>query len=521
MNKKKFLLILCLIIVAGSTVFYLKKSETDTKMKHIVADVSQELTQHPLMVQGKIPEWLNGTFVRNGPVSVKVNGEETPHWFDGLAMLQGFSFQKGQVLFSNKFLRTHAYQEIFEKGNLHFGGFASGSSRSFLEKLFSFFVSSKPELSNANVNVSEFANQTVALTETPMPVRFDLKTLDTLGGLEFQDDLPKKDMFESAHPQDDKIKSEKINYLIEYGKDSFYVVYRLAPDLNIPKREVIAKIPVERPAYMHSFALTKNKIIFVEFPFTVNPIDLILKNKGFIQNFTWQPEKGTRFIVVDRKTGQHTSYHFPEAFFAFHHVNAFESGESSESGGSESTKGDIIIDMVTYRDASVVTDLAKHGDLKTDVEAEKKLDAIDKTKFVRFILSQKNKTLASQVLLDHFIEFPRINENYNTQPYRYAYLADGRTPLKATDIRPLYKLDTQTKMVEQWTEPGLMPGEPVFIANPNGKDEEDGVIVTIVLDKNKNQSFLLMLDGKTFKEIARAYVPFVIPAGLHGQFFTY
>ncbi len=34
-----------------------------------------ETEQVPLIIQGKIPKWLEGTFVRNGPVSIEINGK--------------------------------------------------------------------------------------------------------------------------------------------------------------------------------------------------------------------------------------------------------------------------------------------------------------------------------------------------------------------------------------------------------------------------------------------------------------
>lgn len=259
---------------------------------------------------------------------------------------------------------------------------------------------------------------------------------------------------------------------------------------------------------MHSFALTKNAIILVEFPLTVNPLDLLLNKKGFINNFVWHPEHGTNFIVIDRITGKFTNINYPKPFFAFHHVNAFEKGEN------------IILDIVTYPDAQIISNIAVHGDLKPDVVQEKKIDGnLKRTKLIRYTLSLNEKSIKSKVLLEKQIEFPRINENYNTHEHRYIYLVDPRTSFGAKDIRHLYKIDTKTDQIAKWAEPGLMPGEPVFIAHPAKTDEDEGVIVTIVLDNNKQNAFLLMLDAKTFKEIARCYAPYPIPAGLHGQFF--
>ena len=75
---------------------------------------------------------------------------------------------------------------------------------------------------------------------------------------------------------------------------------------------------------MHSFAVTEHYVIFTEFPFVVKPHDLITKNQPFIKNFSWHPELGTQFIVVERTSGKLIGKYKTKPFFSFHHANAFE-----------------------------------------------------------------------------------------------------------------------------------------------------------------------------------------------------
>ena len=47
----------------------------------------------------------------------------------------------------------------------------------------------------------------------------------------------------------------------------------------------------------------------------------------------------------------------------------------------------------------------------------------------------------------------------------------------------------------------------MFVPNPNGEDEDDGVVLSTVLSSNPDDHpFLLILNAKTFEEIARAEV---------------
>jgi beta,beta-carotene 9',10'-dioxygenase len=58
----------------------------------------------------------------------------------------------------------------------------------------------------------------------------------------------------------------------------------------------------------------------------------------------------------------------------------------------------------------------------------------------------------------------------------------------------------------------------VFVPRPGGVDEDDGVLLSVVLDAAARASFLLVLDARTLKEQARALVPHHIPFGFHGIF---
>jgi beta,beta-carotene 9',10'-dioxygenase len=84
----------------------------------------------------------------------------------------------------------------------------------------------------------------------------------------------------------------------------------------------------------------------------------------------------------------------------------------------------------------------------------------------------------------------------------------------------LVRVDVRQRTTRIWTEDGCYPGEPVFVAAPTATDEGDGVVLSVVLNAHKDNSFLLILDAHTFKEIGRAEVPHHIPFGFHGQFFS-
>ncbi len=85
----------------------------------------------------------------------------------------------------------------------------------------------------------------------------------------------------------------------------------------------MGSIKAPEPAYMHSFGMTENYIVLAKFPLVVNPLRLKFSGKPFIENYEWKPERGTRFILMSKKDGWIKSF-ASDAFFAFHHINAFE-----------------------------------------------------------------------------------------------------------------------------------------------------------------------------------------------------
>src|SRR5690606_14279185 len=83
----------------------------------------------------------------------------------------------------------------------------------------------------------------------------------------------------------------------------------------------------------------------------------------------------------------------------------------------------------------------------------------------------------------------------------------------------LRKVNLEEGETTVWQKAGCYPGEPVFVADPAGGEEDTGVILSVVLDANAGHSFLLVLNAADFGELARMDVPHPIPFSFHGNFF--
>jgi len=85
--------------------------------------------------------------------------------------------------------------------------------------------------------------------------------------------------------------------------------------------------------------------------------------------------------------------------------------------------------------------------------------------------------------------------------------------------RRVLKLDTESGVVETFSDGGDYFGEPVFVPAPDGDGEDEGVVLTVALDAEADRSRLLVLDGDTFEERARVALPHAAPFDFHGRYF--
>lgn len=459
------------------------------------ASLDREIELDCLPVEGEMPAWLRGTLLRNGPAKFEAGEKALRHWFDGQAMLHRFSFDGGRVAYANRFLRTAAYREV-EAGRISYGEFATDPCRSLFKRAATMF---RPRLTdNCNVNLTRLGDEFVAMTETPLPVAFDPETLETLGVA-----YEPPGLHATAHPHHDPERGELVAYATHFGPRSEYRIYAQSDRSN---QRPIASLPVSEPSYMHSFGLTERFAVLVTFPFVVNPLRLGLGGRPFIENYRWKPELETEILVFEREGGNLRGRYEAEPCFCFHHVNAFERGD------------ELVLDLIAYEDAAVVESLYLER-LRAGSSPE-----LGEGRLRRYRVGLSSGDLAEEELSEAALELPRIDyRERNGRAYRYVYGAgvhrdgDGAPP---DFLNQLLKVDVDDGSASTWWEPGSYPGEPVFVPSPEpDRAEDDGVLLSVVLDGRNASSYLLVLDAATMDELGRARVPHHIPFGFHGQYF--
>jgi carotenoid cleavage dioxygenase-like enzyme len=455
----------------------------------------QELVIDELSLDGRLPEWIEGTLLRNGPGTFKAGDQNYRHWFDGLAMLHKFTFRGGKVSYANKFLECNAYREAMDKGKIAYSEFATDPCYSLFDRVKEVF---NPQFTDsAKVNVGELHGKFVALGEPSLQVEFDPETLESVGVFAYDGKVKQHVTTVHPHIHNDEI----LNLTTRFGRVSNYRFMKLERERE-PK--LVAKQRVKEPAYIHSFGMSPNYLILTEYPFVVNPLSILFHAKPFIENFKWKPERGTNIYVFDRNRGELIKKFETDPFFAFHHVNAFEQ------------KGELIFDIVAYPDPEIIDSFYLDR-----IRAEDQV--LPGGKIRRYRLNPTgNGGAVYEILSDEGIELPRFDyDSLNMDgSYRYIYSIGINESENNSFYDQIVKTDLKSGKSKVWREENCFPGEPVFLPDPEGKNEDDGVNLSVVLDEANGNSFLLVLDSSTFTEIARATIPQPVLFGYHGNFYN-
>lgn len=201
-------------------------------------------------------------------------------------------------------------------------------------------------------------------------------------------------------------------------------------------------------------------------------------------------------------------------FFTFHHINAFEED------------GKIYLDACCYHDSSIVNQLYLHNLRSPMVSGEQKLDVPDVHRYELPLEDlgdveagkplHKGADGLDYTLLYSGLDLPRFNySEKNGKHYKFVY---GIGDVDGVIFGHLVKLNVETKEFVTWKEPGGFVSEPVFVKAPDGKEEDDGVVLSCVINVSDQTTSLLVLDAKEFKELGRAVVKRITPMTLHGLF---
>ena len=433
--------------------------------------------------QGAPPAWLRGSALRTCPAIFHLPGWQASHLFDGLGAVFAFRVAKEPRL-DWRLIDCEALREA-RKGRARLASFGTRMRRPWWLRLFQ----PVPRITdNANVNIQPFAGGVVAMTEAPKQALIDPATLAVKEWLRYDDELGAASM--TAHPVFDPQAGLLVNIAQVFGAKPECVLYQHAP--NDLRRRVLARWHSREQPYVHSFGLTPRRAVLISHPLLVRPKTMLWSEKSYIEHFRWQPERGTRLIVLDRAGGPPRIAE-TDACFVFHVANAFEERDAT------------VVDAIAYPDPGVV------GELRVENLARSPMAKAD---YVRIRIPANGRATLERRLERRF-DFPAIHPRNVGRSHRYCWGAD---PWSGPGRSALYKLDVEKARQSAAQFEGWMVGEPLFVPEPGASAEDAGVLLAVGSHVARDAAALFVVDAATMDLIASAEAQVALPLGFHGTF---
>lgn len=443
------------------------------------APVFTESSLHDLHVIGEIPRDMAGTFVRNGS-NPRFRQEGRHHWFDGDGMIHAVRFENGKASYVNRWVRTAAFVAEEQAGKSLWRG-----------------VTERPDFTNplgpfkdsSNTDVVYHAGRLLSLWwlgGTPYVVR--LPDLETCGTETWGGKMPTV----SAHPKVDAVTGDLL--LFDYKPYPPYLTYAVISRSGELVHYTTVDLP--GPRLQHDLAITENYTLFFDMTMMWDP-ELLSVGKTRVKFFRDRP--GRIGILPRFAKGSEIRWFETSPFYMYHTINAWEEGSK-------------VVLIGCKIEAPLVGD---------PLNPAREVPSIGFLRLEPFLYRWELDTATGNVketqLDDAIAEFPRMDNRALGRKTRYSY-NQRIAPVSTLLFDGVIKYDIETSSSAAFSYPkGSYGGEVVFAPRIGSTAEDDGYLVTFVVDETTGKSEVYVLDAKniTAPPLARVEIPQRVPTGYH------
>ena len=275
-----------------------------------VADVEDDIAPAAMArIAGRAPAGLAGTLYRNGPAKFRRGGTSAGHWFDGDGLMRAFRVAAdGTATLAARFADTPKRRQEARLGRMVVPGFGTEAGTGVV-------VGGPDDANPANTSVIVSGGELLALWEAGSAVRMDPATLATHGTKTWRSDLAQMPFL--AHPRIEP--GGRIWNLGLSGGSA--LVWRIGADGALQAAQTI-KLP--RASYLHDFTATARHLVIVLQPWIQDKFSL-----PFVDSLSWQPERGTQVLVIDKDDLTRRRLYELPAFSFFHLGDAWEEADGT------------------------------------------------------------------------------------------------------------------------------------------------------------------------------------------------
>ncbi|HKM71781.1 MAG TPA: carotenoid oxygenase family protein [Stellaceae bacterium] len=423
------------------------------------APLKAEVTAFGLDVIGRIPPELNGRFLKMGLNPVADPDPVSHHWFKGNGMAHGLRLLEGKVEWSrSRFVVDRDVAVAREREPI--GGPGQGTRDG-----------------NVNTSFMNAGGKLCAIVEAvSLPVELNYE-LESVRRTDFDGTL---EAGFSGHARFDPITGEHHAVAYEVGQPVRYISVGRDGRATTKARIDLPHIPM-----IHDMAFTQSFIIVPDLPVTFQP-----EHSHTTFPWLWDERREARIGLLPRNGDvSRIQWFAPPRCYAYHFANAYDDGDLT------------------------IIDLPRHPKMFATYQNGPNEG---RPILVRWTLHRPSGRLTETVLDDRGNEFPRVNEGFRGQAYRYAYTAHHDRGFLLGGPAMKHDLERGTTEVHDFG-PGQVTLEPVFVKKAGGVAEDEGWIMSYVYDPERNLSDVVILDAQDFdgEPVARIRLPVRVPFGFH------
>lgn len=281
------------------------------------ARVPEERCCAPVRVEGRIPDFLRGTYYLNGPARFERGGFRYGHWLDGDGMVCALRFTAEGARLTSRFVRGSKWCAEEQAGRPLFRAFGTAFEG---DRLARGGIALESPL---NVSVYPYGETLLAFGEQGRPCELDPVTLETRGEYTFGGRLGPVAPF-AAHPKIDADSGELFNFGVSFAAGAPQLhLYRFAADGGLVYRQ---RLPLPGPCSIHDFALSREHAVFHVSPYHLD-MESLVGGKAILDSLRWRPEQGSELRILSRETGDEVASIPVGERYCLHTINAFEVGD--------------------------------------------------------------------------------------------------------------------------------------------------------------------------------------------------
>lgn len=442
-------------------------------------------------IDGRVPEYVRGTWYLNGPARFERGSRRYENWLDGDGMVCAVRFDEGGVHFTNRFVQTKKLLEEDVAGEFLHRTFGTAFEGDRLKRGLG-------TESPANVSVIPFNGRLLAFGEQSIPLELDPVSLDTIGPFDFFGQLNSISPF-SAHPKIDPRNGEFLNFGIAFSQTQPLLhYYRFGTDGQLLCR---TRTKLSAPRSLHDFTVSDNYVSFYLSPHVLN-MDRLRSGDSTLGSLDWSSSP-SELLILNRTAGDIAARLEIDNGYSLHTINSFE------------CDGLLFLDLIEL-ERPVYAD---YGPLPHLFESP------PHGRPVRFVIDVVAGRIVDKFKLPYrsLLDFPCVHPNDEQRMYDRCWMLGipdgepGETKF-FTQLVAFHWSDGGT--YESYTTPDgvYLAGEPVCICNPTQPNE--CVVVCQQYNAARDTGGLAFFDGRKVRDGPLATLTLRTPIhfGFHATF---